>query len=209
MQLKQFYYKATNVSSRKKCYYFWWSTWLIMWRWLLHGYVWIFGSEWHRSSMAMGLIMMTSSNGNFFRVTGHLCGEFTGPRWIPRTKASDAKLWCFLWSAHKRLSKLWWGWWLKTPSCPLWRHGIVSERCSATRGLTLEASACHPPCQPMAQFHRDLITHSCQNKHYCHDTLRHVQTGKLCVEHFSSLFTNIGRSLVSKSTPTQSYSYFL
>ena len=28
-----------------------------------------------------------------------LCGEFTGPRWIPRTKASDAELWCFLWSA--------------------------------------------------------------------------------------------------------------
>ena len=35
--------------------------------------------------------MMTSSNGNSFRVTGHLCGEFTGHRWIPRTKASDAK----------------------------------------------------------------------------------------------------------------------
>ena len=29
----------------------------------------------------------------------HLCGEFTGHRWIPRTKASDAELWCFLWSA--------------------------------------------------------------------------------------------------------------
>ena len=28
-----------------------------------------------------------------------LCGEFTGHRWIPRTKASDAELWCFLWSA--------------------------------------------------------------------------------------------------------------
>ena len=27
---------------------------------------------------------MTPSNGNIFRVTGHLCGEFTGPRWIPR-----------------------------------------------------------------------------------------------------------------------------
>ena len=25
-------------------------------------------------------LMMTSSNGNIFRVTGHLCGEFTGPR---------------------------------------------------------------------------------------------------------------------------------
>ena len=46
-----------------------------------------------------GIILMTSSNGNIFRVTGHLCGEFTGPRWIPHTKASDAELWCFLWSA--------------------------------------------------------------------------------------------------------------
>ena len=36
-----------------------------------------------------------------FRVTGHLCGEFTGPRWIPRTKASDAELWYFLWSASE------------------------------------------------------------------------------------------------------------
>ena len=45
--------------------------------------------------------MMTSSNGNIFRVTGHLRGEFTGRRWIPRTKASDAELWCFLWSASE------------------------------------------------------------------------------------------------------------
>ena len=42
--------------------------------------------------------MMTSSNGNNFRVTGPLCGEFTGHRWIPLTKASDAELWCFLYS---------------------------------------------------------------------------------------------------------------
>ena len=47
------------------------------------------------------IIMMTSSNGNIYRVTGHLCGEFTGPRWIPHTKASDAELWCFLWSASE------------------------------------------------------------------------------------------------------------
>ena len=32
------------------------------------------------------LHMMTSSNGNIFRVTGTLCGEFTGPRWIPPHK---------------------------------------------------------------------------------------------------------------------------
>ena len=42
---------------------------------------------------------MTSLSGNIFRVTGPLCGEFTGHRWIPLTKASDVGLWCFLWSA--------------------------------------------------------------------------------------------------------------
>ena len=42
---------------------------------------------------------MTSSNANIFRVTGLLCGEFPGHRGIPRTKASDAELWFFLWSA--------------------------------------------------------------------------------------------------------------
>ena len=37
-------------------------------------------------------------NWKYFRVTDHLCGEFSGHRWIPLTKASDAELWCFLWS---------------------------------------------------------------------------------------------------------------
>ena len=67
--------------------------------------------------------MMTSSNGNIFRVTGPLCGEFTGPRWIPHTKASDVELWCFLWSTpNKWLSKQMQGWWFETHSPPLWRH---------------------------------------------------------------------------------------
>ena len=44
-------------------------------------------------------IMMTSSNGNIFRVIDPLCEEFTGHRWIPLAKASDAELWCFPWSA--------------------------------------------------------------------------------------------------------------
>ena len=43
--------------------------------------------------------MMMSSNGNLIRFTGLMCGEFTGHRWIPSTKVSDAELWCFLWSA--------------------------------------------------------------------------------------------------------------
>ena len=41
------------------------------------------------------LHMMTSSSGNFFCVTGHLCGESTGPLWNPLTKASDVELWFF------------------------------------------------------------------------------------------------------------------
>ena len=45
------------------------------------------------------LIMMASSTGSIFSVTSLLCGEFTGHRWIPSTKAGDAELWCFLWSA--------------------------------------------------------------------------------------------------------------
>ena len=43
--------------------------------------------------------MMTSINGNIFRVTCHLCGEFTGHRWIPHKKVIDAGLWYCRWSA--------------------------------------------------------------------------------------------------------------
>ena len=47
-------------------------------------------------------VMMTSSNGSIFRVAGPLCGEFPDHRWIPLTKASDAELWCFLWTASEQ-----------------------------------------------------------------------------------------------------------
>ena len=61
---------------------------------------WLSGSEtWMAPHFHCAkIVMMTSSNGNIFRVTGPLCGEFTGLRWIPLTKASDAELWCFRWS---------------------------------------------------------------------------------------------------------------
>ena len=50
--------------------------------------------------------MMTSSNGIIFGVTGPLCGEFNGHRWIPLTKASDAELHVFFdLRINKRLSK--------------------------------------------------------------------------------------------------------
>ena len=59
--------------------------------------------QWEQMSISNTVfsLIMTSSNGIIFRVTGPLCGEFTGPRWIPLTKASDAELWCYLWSASE------------------------------------------------------------------------------------------------------------
>ena len=57
-------------------------------------------------NLQMGLQMMTSSNGNIFRVTDPLYGEITGYQWIPLTKANDAELdfFCNL-RLNKRLSK--------------------------------------------------------------------------------------------------------
>ena len=50
--------------------------------------------------------MMTSSNGNIFRVTDPLCGEFTGHWWIPLTKTSDAGFGVFFdLRLNKRLNK--------------------------------------------------------------------------------------------------------
>ena len=62
-------------------------------------HMYVYTKELHLQCWVHKFVMMTSSNGNILRVTGHWCGEFTGHRWIPRTKASDAELWCFLWSA--------------------------------------------------------------------------------------------------------------
>ena len=50
-------------------------------------------------SCHIAFCMMTPSNGNIFRITGLLCWEFTGHWWISHTKASDAELWRFRWSA--------------------------------------------------------------------------------------------------------------
>ena len=67
--------------------------------------------------------MMTSSNGNIFRATGPLCGEFTGPGKFPTqrpvTRSFDVY---FDLRLNKRLSKQPWGWWFETLSWSLWRH---------------------------------------------------------------------------------------
>ena len=66
---------------------------------------------------------MTSSNRNIFRVTGHLCREFTGHRWIPPKRPVTRSFDVFFdLRLNKRLSKQTCGCWWETPSRPLWRH---------------------------------------------------------------------------------------
>ena len=63
-------FSSHNLNAKK------WDTWL----------------QYHTASLTYGACLnarrfkMTSSNGNIFCVTGPLCGEFTGHRWIPLTK---------------------------------------------------------------------------------------------------------------------------
>ena len=92
--------------------------------------------------------MMASSNGSIFRFTGLLCGEFTGHRWIPHTKASDAELWCFLWSApeHQQLSKEWRRRWFETPSRSLWR--FCNDFVNIANGISNDVDGKIPPDYP-------------------------------------------------------------
>ena len=72
--------------------------------------------------------MMTSSDGNIFRVTCALCGEFTGhgefPPQSPVTRSFDVS---FDPSLNKLLSKQPLGWWYKTLSRSLWCHCNVPK----------------------------------------------------------------------------------
>ena len=74
----------------------------------------------------IAMIMMTSSNGHIFRVTGHLCGESPVPGEFPAQRPLTRNFDVFFdLRLNKRLSKQSWGWWFETLSRPLWRHRNV------------------------------------------------------------------------------------
>ena len=101
------------------------------------GYLYVITFQMHgvHDAMDVGLvfIMITSSNGKIFRVTGPLwgnsavTGEFTSQRAVTRSfdVFFDLRL-------SKRLSKQSRGWWFETPSRPLWRHCNVCFQASNT-----------------------------------------------------------------------------
>ena len=92
--------------------------------------------------------MKTSSNWNIFRVTGPLweesigavCGESTGDRWIPHTKASDSELKCL--HLNKRLSKQSRRRWFETPSRSLWRQGDVVVKSATFQQHSISNQPC-------------------------------------------------------------------
>ena len=105
----------------------WWGCgWCgVVWVWGVWGRG-VCGGGWgilYYNSPLVPTAMMTSSNGNIFRVTGLLLGnspatgEFPAQR--PVTRSFDV---FFDLRLNKRLSKQSWDWWFETPSCSLWRH---------------------------------------------------------------------------------------
>ena len=99
------------------------------------------------------LRMMTSSNGNIFRVTGHLCGEFTVPGEFPARRPVTRSFDVFFdLRPNKRLNNQWWGWWFETPSSPLWRHCNGLSRCSAVCNGRLGWTVLHDLYTPLYGF---------------------------------------------------------
>ena len=73
--------------------------------------------------------MMTSSNGNIFRITDPLSGEFIGPGEFPTQRPVTRSFDVFFdLRLNKRLDKQPWGWWFETPSWSLWRQCNVSTQ---------------------------------------------------------------------------------
>ena len=95
--------------------------------------VWVLRLWVHRWVIALThLPMMTSSNGNIFRVTGPLWGEFTGPGEFPTQRPVTRSFDVFFdLRLNKPLSKQPWGWWFETLWRSLWRHRNALDKMTA------------------------------------------------------------------------------
>ena len=74
--------------------------------------------------MQSSLRIMTSSNGNIFRVTGPLCGESSATNEFPAQRSVTRSFDVFFdLRLNKWLNKQSRGWWFETLLRPLWRNG--------------------------------------------------------------------------------------
>ena len=82
----------------------------------------------HHFNLATPL-MMTSSNGNIFCVTGNSCREFTSPGEFPGQRPVTRSFDVFFdLCLNKQLSKQSWGRWFEMLSRLLWRHSNGSAK---------------------------------------------------------------------------------
>ena len=87
--------------------------------WRIHRHNFILGHvSWWRHQMETFSALLAICAGN-----SPVPGEFPTQR--PVTRSFDV---FFDLRPNKLLSKQWWGWWLETSSCSLWRHGNVAIR---------------------------------------------------------------------------------
>ena len=110
--------------------------------------------------------MMTSSNGNIFRVTGHFAGDspVSGelPAQRPVTRSFDVS---FDLGVNKRLSRQS-CWWFETLSLPLWRHCNVP---------TSNDSSCVVTCIRMQKLRTDFNRVHCKNHNYNKDNFTRLK----------------------------------
>ena len=137
--------------------------------------------------------MMTSSNGNIFRVTGLLCGEFTGPGEFPTqrpvTRSFDVY---FDLRLNKPLSKQPWGWWFETLSRSLWRHrnalehrlfnccNVIPVLCDTIYAYALDHST-NPTMQQSHIPQCAILKQKCA--HVCTYLLQNDALWDICLEH--------------------------
>ena len=100
-----------------------------------------------RYDLLSSLPMMTSSNGNIFRVTSPLWGNSPVIGEFPPQKPVTQSFDVFFDLRLNKLSKQSWGWWFETPLCPLLRH-CNAKKCSSGIAMIvmcmLERNMCHP-----------------------------------------------------------------
>ena len=102
--------------------------------------------------------MMTSSNGNIFRVTGLLCGNspVTGefPAQRPVTRSFDV---FFDLHMNKRKNKQSRRRWFETPSLSLWRHRNVVFGGAVSLTVTLLLMECDSPSRALQWRHMSVM----------------------------------------------------
>ena len=102
------------------------------------------------------ITMMTSSNGNIFRVTGPLCGEFTGPGEFPTQRPVTRSFEVFFdLRLNKRLSKQPWGWWFETLSWSLWcQCNVPSQRSNNVDAMASQLFSTMALSQPILAYYQ-------------------------------------------------------